>query len=54
MRLFSAEWAAVVDSWWRTGFGWAMPVLWLTFLTKDGYRRAAARHEQRWRQGEGQ
>ncbi len=47
--LFSAEWAAIVESWWRTGFGWAMPVLWLVFLTKDGYLRSVTRHERRWR-----
>ncbi len=50
VRLFSAEWAAVVSSWWRTGFGWAMPVMWLVFMTRDGYRRSLTRHERRWRQ----
>lgn len=53
VRLVSAEWAAAVDSWWRTVFGWALPVLWLTFLTKDGYRRSATRHARRWRDGAG-
>jgi hypothetical protein len=46
--LVSASAGAAIKSGWLTAGTVLAPILWLHFVTRDGYRRAATRHKRRW------
>lgn len=49
LRLVSPSFSGKVGHVWRILGSWIALPLWLLFLTKDGYNRAATRHRRYWR-----
>ena len=46
--IVSSTAGAFVERWWRTVWPWLAAIMWVVFMTKDGYNHAATRHARRW------